>query len=196
VANSSTVEPTRRDMLFIATGAAAAVGTAATIWPFVSQMSPDAATIAAGAPVEVDLAAIPEGAIVTIKWRGNPIFVRHRTKGEIEAARKDDTARLPDPQPDAARVQKPEWLVVVGVCTHLGCVPLGQTGNARPLRWLVLPVPWLGLRYFRPHSPGPRRPICWCRSMLSLPIRSCASVDRLPARSGRAPRRQPRCQNS
>jgi len=116
-------------MLFIATGAAAAVGTGATIWPFISQMSPDAATIAAGAPVEVDLSAIQEGAIVTVKWRGNPIFIRHRTAKEIEAAQKDDSARLPDPEPDAKRVQRPQWLVVTGVCTHLGCVPLGTAGN-------------------------------------------------------------------
>ena len=116
-------------MLYIATGAVAAVGAAATVWPFVSQMSPDAATIAAGAPVDVDLKAIPEGGILTVKWRGNPIFVRHRTKKEIAEAQKDDTAALPDPETDAKRVKKAEWLVVTGVCTHLGCVPIGQSGS-------------------------------------------------------------------
>ena len=89
MANAPSVEPTRRDMLYIATGAAAAVGAASLVWPFVSQMSPDASTVAAGAPLEVDLGAIPEGASVTVKWRGKPIFVRHRTKKEIEEANKD-----------------------------------------------------------------------------------------------------------
>lgn len=116
-------------MLYIATGAAAAVGTAATVWPFISQMNPDASTIAAGAPVEVDLKAIPEGGILTVKWRGNPIFVRHRTAKEIKEATDVNVATLPDPEPDSKRVKKPEWLVVVGVCTHLGCVPIGQAGS-------------------------------------------------------------------
>ncbi len=116
-------------MLFIATGAAAAVGAAATAWPFISQMNPDASTIAAGAPVDVDLKAIPEGGILTVKWRGNPIFVRHRTKKEIAEAVAGDTASLPDPEVDSKRVKRPEWLVVVGVCTHLGCIPLGQEGS-------------------------------------------------------------------
>jgi ubiquinol-cytochrome c reductase iron-sulfur subunit len=129
VANAPSVEPTRRDMLYIATGAAAAVGAASLVWPFVSQMSPDASTVAAGAPLEVDLGAIPEGASVTVKWRGKPIFVRHRTKKEIEEANKVQVASLPDPQADSARVKKPEWLVVIGVCTHLGCIPLGNQGD-------------------------------------------------------------------
>ena len=129
MANAPSVEPTRRDMLYIATGAAAAVGAASLVWPFISQMSPDASTIAAGAPLEVDLGAIPEGASVTVKWRGKPIFVRHRTKKEIEEANKVQVASLPDPQADSARVKKPEWLVVIGVCTHLGCIPLGNQGD-------------------------------------------------------------------
>ncbi len=129
MANAPSVEPTRRDMLYIATGAAAAVGAASLAWPFISQMSPDASTVAAGAPLEVDLAAIPEGSSVTVKWRGKPIFVRHRTKKEIEEAAKVQVASLPDPQADSARVKKPEWLVVIGVCTHLGCIPLGNQGE-------------------------------------------------------------------
>lgn len=129
MANAPSVEPTRRDMLYIATGAAAAVGAASVVWPFISQMSPDASTVAAGAPLEVDLGAIPEGASVTVKWRGKPIFVRHRSKKEIEEAQKVQVASLPDPQADAARVKKPEWLVVIGVCTHLGCIPLGNQGD-------------------------------------------------------------------
>jgi ubiquinol-cytochrome c reductase iron-sulfur subunit len=128
LATASTVEPTRRDFLFIATGAVAAVGTAAVVWPLISQMSPDASTLAL-ASSEVDIGAIPAGQIVTIKWRGKPVFIRHRTPKEIEEAEKVDVATLPDPQTDASRVQKPEWLIVVGVCTHLGCIPLGHAGE-------------------------------------------------------------------
>ena len=115
-------------MLFIATGAAAAVGVASLVWPFVSQMNPDASTIAAGVPVDVDLTAIAEGQIVTVKWRGNPIFVRHRTQKEIEEAKDVDVSTLRDPQTDADRVKKAPWLVVIGVCTHLGCIPQGHDG--------------------------------------------------------------------
>lgn len=129
MAAATIAEPTRRDMLFIATGAAAAVGAGSIAWPLISQMNPDASTIAAGAPIEVDLKAIPEGGIITVKWRGKPIFVRHRTKKEIDEAVKAPLADLPDPQSDAARVKKPEWLVVIGVCTHLGCIPLGTAGS-------------------------------------------------------------------
>ncbi len=128
MANPSTVEPTRRDMLFIATGAVAAVGAGAVAWPLVSQMNPDASTLAL-ASTEVDISAIPEGGSLTVKWRGKPVFVRHRTKKEIDEALATPLAQLPDPQTDAARVKKPEWLVVVGVCTHLGCVPLGAPGS-------------------------------------------------------------------
>ena len=123
-------EPTRRDFLYIATGAAAAVGGAALVWPLVSSFAPDAETVAAGAPVELDLTPIAEGQIVKVFWRGKLIFVRHRTPEEIKAAEDVNLASLPDPQPDSARV-KPghaQWLVVYGNCTHLGCVPLGNQG--------------------------------------------------------------------
>jgi ubiquinol-cytochrome c reductase iron-sulfur subunit len=120
--------PNRRDFLFLATGAAGAVGVAALAWPFIDQMNPDATTLALSS-IEVDLGAIPEGQIVTVKWRGGPVFVRHRTKKEIEEAQNVPLSELRDPQPDAQRVQKPEWLIVVGVCTHLGCVPLGHEGK-------------------------------------------------------------------
>ncbi len=125
---TSTAEPTRRDMLYIATGAAAAVAAGAAVWPFIAQMNPDASTLALSS-TEVDIAAIPEGQIVTIKWRGKPVFVRHRTKKEILEAEAVPLAQLPDPQTDQSRVKKPEWLVVVGVCTHLGCIPLGHQGK-------------------------------------------------------------------
>ena len=128
MADAMTLEPTRRDFLFIATGAVGAVGLGGAVWPFISQMNPDASTLAL-ASTEVDLSGIAEGQIVTIKWRGRPVFVRHRTKAEIAAAVKDDTAAdLKDPQADEARAKKPEWLIVQGVCTHLGCVPLGNAG--------------------------------------------------------------------
>lgn len=128
VAEATTVEPTRRDFLYITTGAAAAVGAAATIWPFINQMSPDASTLAL-ASTEVDVASLPEGGIMTVKWRGKPVFVRHRSAKEIDEAVKTPLNQLPDPQTDADRVKKPEWLVVIGVCTHLGCVPLGHQGD-------------------------------------------------------------------
>ena len=116
-------------MLFIATGAVGAVGVGSVAWPLIHQMNPDASTIAAGAAIDVDLSAIAEGAIVTVKWRGKPIFVRHRTPKEIKEAVDVPLAQLPDPQADAQRVKKPEWLVVIGVCTHLGCIPLGHSGD-------------------------------------------------------------------
>ena len=116
-------------MLFIATGAVGAVAVGSVAWPLIHQMNPDASTIAAGAPIDVDLSAIAEGAIVTVKWRGKPIFVRHRTPKEIKEAQDVQLAQLPDPQADAQRVKKPEWLVVIGVCTPLGCIPLGHQGD-------------------------------------------------------------------
>jgi ubiquinol-cytochrome c reductase iron-sulfur subunit len=127
---TTVAEPTRRDFLFIATGAVGAVGVASAIWPFISQMAPDAATIAAGAPVEVDLAPISEGQIVKLFWRGKLIFVRHRTADEIKTAENTPLSDLKDPEADSARVQKghSQWLIVYGSCTHLGCVPLGNEG--------------------------------------------------------------------
>jgi ubiquinol-cytochrome c reductase iron-sulfur subunit len=91
-------EPTRRDFLYIATGAAAAVGGATLVWPFVQSLAPDAATVAAGAPVEVDLSPIAEGQIVKVFWRGKLIFVRHRTAEEIKAAEDVNVSSLRDPQ--------------------------------------------------------------------------------------------------
>lgn len=128
MATSTLGEPARRDFLFIATGAVGAVAAGAAVWPLIDQLNPDASTVAAGVPVEVDLGSIAEGQIVTVKWRGKPIFVRHRTPKEIQEARDVQMGSLKDPATDASRVQKPEWLVVVGICTHLGCIPLGHDG--------------------------------------------------------------------
>lgn len=121
---------TRRDFLYITTGAVGAVGAAATLWPLIHQMNPDKSVLAL-ASTEVDLTPIIEGQIVTIKWRGKPVFVSHRTKKEIDEARSVKLNELPDPQADDARVKKgkDQWLVVVGVCTHLGCVPIGHQGD-------------------------------------------------------------------
>ena len=115
----------RRDFLYIATGAFAAVGGAAALWPFIDQMNPSADVLALST-IEVDLSAIEVGQSVTVKWRGKPVFVRRRTEEEISIAEGTPPDDLPDPQPDSDRVQKPEWLILVGVCTHLGCIPLGQ----------------------------------------------------------------------
>jgi ubiquinol-cytochrome c reductase iron-sulfur subunit len=87
------------------------------------------ADVLAMAKVEVDLSAIPEGKNVIIKWRGKPVFIRHRTQAEVEEARSVDVKSLRDPQSDENRVKKPEWLIMLGVCTHLGCVPIGEAGD-------------------------------------------------------------------
>lgn len=128
VSHTDTAEPTRRDFLYIATGSFAAVGAASLAWPFIDQMNPDA-SVKALASIEVDISAIEAGQSITVKWRGNPVFIRHRTEKEIKDAEAVPLADLPDPQPDSERVKKPEWLIQVGVCTHLGCVPLGQAGD-------------------------------------------------------------------
>jgi ubiquinol-cytochrome c reductase iron-sulfur subunit len=146
---TATIQPdvSRRDFLFIATGAVAAVGGALVAWPFIHQMNPDA-SVRALATVDIDLATIAEGQEVTIKWRGNPVFVRHRTAKEIEAAKavvlgdlKDPVARngnVKDGEPatDENRVTKgadgkvrEDFLVMMAVCTHLGCVPIGNEGE-------------------------------------------------------------------
>ncbi len=128
---SSAVQHSRRDFLYIATGAVAAVGTAAALVPLIDQMNPDASTIAAGAPVEIDLAPIADGQIVKVFWRSKPIFIFHRTKQEIAAAVNVDVATLPDPATDAERTKPGHepWLVVIGICTHLGCIPLAHEGE-------------------------------------------------------------------
>ena len=130
MATSTEAEPTRRDFLYIATGSFAAIGAVAAVWPFVHQMNPDASTQAL-ASIEVDLSAIEEGQSVTVKWQGKPVFIRHRTAAEIEEAKAVDVAQLPDPATDAERVKEghEQWLIMVGICTHLGCVPVGEAGE-------------------------------------------------------------------
>ncbi len=94
-------------------------------------MNPDASTIAAGAPIEVDLAPIAEGQDIKVFWRGKPIYISHRTKKQIDEARKVPVSSLPDPQSDQSRVKEghDQWLVVIGICTHLGCIPIAHEGN-------------------------------------------------------------------
>jgi ubiquinol-cytochrome c reductase iron-sulfur subunit len=131
---NATPESTRRDFLYIATGAAATIGAGLAAWPFIDQMNPSS-TVRATASIEIDLSAIQPGQQVVFQWRGHPLFVRRRTAKEIAEARVVPVSDLPDglarnanltgtaPATDANRTIKPEWLVVVGVCTHLGCIP-------------------------------------------------------------------------
>ncbi|KAK4574509.1 ubiquinol--cytochrome-c reductase catalytic subunit rip1 [Recurvomyces mirabilis] len=109
-------------------GGLTALGAKDTVQNFLVNMSASA-DVLAQAKVEVDLATIPEGKNVIIKWRGKPVFIRHRTADEIKDAEATDWQKLRDPQPDSDRVQKPEWLIMLGVCTHLGCVPIGEAGD-------------------------------------------------------------------
>ncbi len=117
--------PGRRDFLQIAVGAGSAVGGAIFVWPVINSMNPSKDVLAL-ASVDVDLSAIEPGQAVTVKWQGKPVFIRHRTEEEIAEARAVSVDTLIDPQTDDSRTIKPEWLVMVGVCTHLGCVPLGN----------------------------------------------------------------------
>ena len=127
----SPAEPSRRDFLYVATAAAGSVGAAATLVPLISQMSPDASTIAAGAPIEVDLSPIAEGQIIKVFWRSKPIFIFHRSQKDIDEARGVDWHNLIDPAPDTERVKPGHdaWVVVIGICTHLGCIPLPNQGD-------------------------------------------------------------------
>lgn len=142
VSTAEHAETNRRDFLYIATGAVGAVGAALAVWPFINQMNPDASVLAL-ASVEVDLAPIAEGQEITIKWRGNPVFIRHRLAAEIEAAKKVAVTDLKDPLarnanlPDGDQATdenrvvggKEQYLIMMGVCTHLGCVPIGNEGS-------------------------------------------------------------------
>lgn len=132
---------TRRDFLFVATGAAGGIATAAAVWPLVNSMNPSA-DVQALASIQVDISGVAEGSQITVKFLGKPIFIRHRTAEDISAAKEIDPATLPDPlarnpnlAPDAPATDenrtlpgREEWMVMVGVCTHLGCVPLSDAG--------------------------------------------------------------------
>jgi ubiquinol-cytochrome c reductase iron-sulfur subunit len=133
---------TRRDFLYVATAAAGAVATGAAVWPLVNQMNPSA-DVQALASIQVDVSGVAEGSQLTVLYLGKPVFIRHRTAEEIEAAREVDPATLPDPSARNANLaadapasdenrtldEAETWLVMTGVCTHLGCVPLGEAGD-------------------------------------------------------------------
>ena len=121
-------KPTRRDFLYITTGAFGVVGAASVARPLIDQLNPDA-SVKAVSTIEVDISSIEPGSFLKVAWRGKPIYIRRRTNEEIADAEKDDNLNLPDPQKDMDRVQKKEWLVVVGVCTHLGCIPIANQGE-------------------------------------------------------------------
>ena len=122
---------TRRDFLMVATGALGGIGAVAAAWPLINNLNPAADTLALSS-VEVNIQPIQVGQAVTVKWRGKPLFIRHRTPEEIKEAEAVPLSQLRDPQTDNSRVTdtakkvRPEWLIMVGVCTHLGCVPLGN----------------------------------------------------------------------
>tara|TARA_B110000438_G_C15786264_1_gene638565 strand:- start:1217 stop:1738 length:522 start_codon:yes stop_codon:yes gene_type:complete len=120
----------RRDFLFTASYTLGAVGLGATIWPLIDQMNPDE-SVKALATTEVDISQVDPGKSITVLWRGKPIFIKRRTPEEIQEANSVAMKDLPDPQKDEERVKegKKEWLVMVGVCTHLGCVPLKDKGD-------------------------------------------------------------------
>lgn len=118
-------DETRRDFLTIAASAFTGIGLASAVWPLISSMNPAKDTLALSS-IEVDLAPVETGQRLTVSWRGKPVFIDHRTEKEIKEAADVDISTLRDPQTDSERVKKPEWLVLIGVCTHLGCVPLGQ----------------------------------------------------------------------
>ena len=118
----------RRDFIFTASYALGAVGVGATVWPLIDQMNPDA-SVKALASTEVDISSNERGQSITVLWRGKPVFIRRRTEEEIAKAKEVNLKDLKHPEKDEDRAKNPEWLVMLGVCTHLGCVPLGDKGE-------------------------------------------------------------------
>ena len=118
----------RRDFIFTASYALGAVGVGATIWPLIDQMNPDA-SVKALASTEVDISGVQPGQSITVLWRGKPVFIKRRTDEEISKARQVNLKELKHPEKDEDRAKNPEWLVMLGICTHLGCVPLGDKGE-------------------------------------------------------------------
>ena len=118
----------RRDFIFTASYALGAVGVGAVVWPLIDQMNPDA-SVKALASTEVDISGVERGQSITVLWRGKPVFIRRRTDEEIAKAKEVDLKELKHPEKDEDRAKDPEWLVMLGVCTHLGCVPLGDKGE-------------------------------------------------------------------
>ncbi len=123
-------ETSRRDFLYLTAGAMGVVGACSATWPLIDSMNPAKDTLAL-ASTEVDISKVEVGQAITAVWRGKPVFIRHRTPEEIAQAKEDDKADLRDAQMDSDRAKKAEWLVLVGICTHLGCIPLG-TKSGQP----------------------------------------------------------------
>ncbi|MDX1917195.1 MAG: ubiquinol-cytochrome c reductase iron-sulfur subunit [Rickettsiaceae bacterium] len=123
-------DETKRDFVVLTSSSIAAVGAACAVWPFIDSMNPSADVLALSS-IEVDIGHIQEGQSITVKWRGKPVFITHRTSQEIEEARKVDISILKDPQADDQRVKKgkEQWLITIGICTHLGCIPLFHQGE-------------------------------------------------------------------
>ena len=118
----------RRDFIFTASYTLGAVGVGAAVWPLIDQMNPDA-SVKALSSTEVNVSEVQLGQSITVLWRGKPVFIKRRTEEEIAKARQVDLKELKDPEKDEDRAINPEWLVMVGICTHLGCVPLGNKGE-------------------------------------------------------------------
>ena len=118
----------RRDFIFTASYTLGAVGVGATVWPLIDQMNPDA-SVKALSSTEVNVSEVQPGQSITVLWRSKPVFIKRRTEEEINKARQVDLKELKDPEKDEDRAKNPEWLVMVGICTHLGCVPLGNKGE-------------------------------------------------------------------
>ena len=118
----------RRDFIFTTSYALGAVGVGAVAWPLIDQMNPDA-SVKALASTEVDISGVERGQSITVLWRGKPVFIRRRTDEEIAKAKEVNLKELKHPEKDEDRAKDPEWLVMLGVCTHLGCVPLGDKGE-------------------------------------------------------------------
>ena len=118
----------RRDFIFTASYTVWAIGIGASIWPLIDQMNPDS-SVKALASTEVDISQIEPGKSVTVLWRGKPVFIKRRTQEEIAEAQSVSLDDLPHPEKDQDRVKNPEWLVMLGICTHLGCVPLSDKGE-------------------------------------------------------------------
>lgn len=116
---------TRRDFMQMLAAAFGVFGGAIAAWPLINSLNPAKDTLAL-ASIEVDLSDVPVGSAKTVTWQGKPVFIKHRTEQEIEEARSVDVSSLTDKQSDEDRVKKAEWLVTIGICTHLGCVPVGQ----------------------------------------------------------------------
>ena len=118
----------RRDFIFTASYTLGAVGVGAAVWPLIDQMNPDA-SVKALSSTEVNVSEVQLGQSITVLWRGKPVFIKRRTEEEIAKAKQVDLKELKDPEKDEDRAKNPEWLVMVGICTHLGCVPLGNKGE-------------------------------------------------------------------